>query len=130
MHISDLNRYSRCPLMYRFSMQDTSNDYFPYFNFAVNPKDSIKNKFHIEAAYYGSPNETNEQTFEALKKKYGSFPLTRDMIIDLFRQDKYFDGFLCAMVWDYLDTSFYSTDDYNFSQMHMMLSPHNVDISF
>ncbi len=68
MHISDLNRYSRCPLMYRFSLEDTSNDFFPYFNFAVNPKDSIKNKFRIEEAYYGSPNETNEQTFEALKK--------------------------------------------------------------
>ncbi|MBR0138436.1 MAG: DUF2779 domain-containing protein [Erysipelotrichaceae bacterium] len=55
--------------MYRFSMQDTSNnDFFPYFNFAVSPKDSIKNKFRIEEAYYGSPNETNEQTFEALKK--------------------------------------------------------------
>lgn len=68
MHISDLNRYSRCPLLYHYSMQDSSNDYFPYFNFAFSPKDSIKNKFGIKDCYYGSVNETNEDTFKALKQ--------------------------------------------------------------
>lgn len=38
-------------------------------------------------------------SFEALKMKYGSIPLTRQMIINLFAEGNYYDGFMCAMIW-------------------------------
>ncbi|MBQ7258424.1 MAG: hypothetical protein IJS57_00580 [Paludibacteraceae bacterium] len=43
--------------------------------------------------YQGNP------IFEELKRKYGTIPLDRQMIINLFAHGKYYDGFLCALVW-------------------------------
>ena len=39
------------------------------------------------------------ESFEALKKIYEGIPLTRQMIINLFAEGDYYDGFLCAMIW-------------------------------
>ena len=46
----------------------------------------------------------SNKEFQRIKGLYGNLPLTRDMIIDLFKQGKYFDGFLCAMVWGNIGT--------------------------
>ena len=43
--------------------------------------------------------------FTSLRNQCGSVPLTRQMIIDMFRQKKYYDGFLCAMVWGNIGTN-------------------------
>lgn len=43
--------------------------------------------------------------FASLRDQYGSVPFTRHMIIDLFRQKKCYDGFLCAMVWGNIGTN-------------------------
>ena len=43
-------------------------------------------------------------TFDRLKSKYGDKPLTRQIIIDLFKEKNYYDGFLCAMVWGNIGT--------------------------
>lgn len=37
--------------------------------------------------------------FQKLKDKYSSLPLNRQMIMDLFQDGNYYDGFLCAMIW-------------------------------
>ena len=37
--------------------------------------------------------------FTSLKDTYGQKELNRQMIIDLFKEGNYYDGFLCAMVW-------------------------------
>lgn len=37
--------------------------------------------------------------FSELKNRYGNVPFTRTMIIDLFKSGKWYDGFLCAMIW-------------------------------
>ena len=50
------------------------------------------------------PMYKGNSVFEELKKKYGHLSLTRNMIVDLFKQGKYFDGFLCAMVWGNMGT--------------------------
>lgn len=42
--------------------------------------------------------------FKTIKGKYGNTPLTRDFIIDLFNSGKYYEGFLCAMVWGNIGT--------------------------
>ena len=38
-------------------------------------------------------------SFKRLKEMYKEIPLTRTMIINLFAEGKFYDGFLCAMVW-------------------------------
>ena len=43
-------------------------------------------------------------SFERLRGKYGNMPLTRQMIIELFKAKHYYDGFLCAMVWGNIGT--------------------------
>ena len=43
-------------------------------------------------------------SFERLKGKYGNMPLTRKVIIELFRAKHYYEGFLCAMVWGNIGT--------------------------
>lgn len=43
-------------------------------------------------------------SFERLREKYGIMPLTRQMIIDLFKAKHYYEGFLCAMVWGNIGT--------------------------
>lgn len=45
------------------------------------------------------PMYQSNSTFLKLKQKYGSKPLNRDSIINLFNQGKYYEAFLCAMVW-------------------------------
>lgn len=37
--------------------------------------------------------------FIRLKNQYSVLPLNRTMIINLFNQGNYYDGFLCAMIW-------------------------------
>ena len=37
--------------------------------------------------------------FKQLKNKYKDISLNRQMIINLFKEGNYYDGFLCAMVW-------------------------------
>lgn len=39
------------------------------------------------------------KVFEQLRKKYGETPLNRQMIINLFKDENFYDGFLCAMTW-------------------------------
>lgn len=37
--------------------------------------------------------------FTNLRNSYATLPLNRQMIMDLFRNDNYYDAFLCAMIW-------------------------------
>lgn len=48
---------------------------------------------------WNKPMYQSNSTFLKLKQKYGSKPLNRDSIINLFNQGKYYEAFLCAMVW-------------------------------
>ena len=80
--VSELIKRS-CP-----SYQDLSKDVYAY---------NYDNK-------WDKPMYKGNAVFEELKKKYGHQSLTRDMIINLFKQGKYFDGFLCAMVWGNMGT--------------------------
>lgn len=50
-------------------------------------------------------NWSNGTSFINLKAQYSNVPLNRQMIIDLFRIGKYYDGFLCAMVWGNIGTN-------------------------
>lgn len=71
------------------------------------------NKQQWEKKMYNREKEENKgyKEFQRIKRLYEynpltkeRIPLTRDMIIDLFKQGKYFDGFLCAMVWGNIGT--------------------------
>lgn len=54
---------------------------------------------------WNKPMYQGNEEFKRIKQMYGNLPLTRDVIIfDLFKQGKYFDGFLCAMVWGNIGT--------------------------
>jgi|GEM_PF-4667014 len=44
-------------------------------------------------------NWSNGTSFPNLKDKYSNLPLNRQMIMDLFKNGNYYDGFLCAMIW-------------------------------
>lgn len=50
------------------------------------------------------PMYQDNTTFKELKNKYGNKHLTRQLIIDLFKDKKYYEGFLCAMVWGNIGT--------------------------
>ena len=52
-----------------------------------------------ESRYINWDKNQNNHPFYKLKKRYGKVPLTRTMIIDLFKSGNYQDGFLCAMIW-------------------------------
>lgn len=73
---------------------DLTKTYFPDY------KRIASNAYNID---YGNlwekPMYQSNSTFLKLKQKYGSKPLNRDSIINLFNQGKYYEAFLCAMVW-------------------------------
>lgn len=76
---------------------------FPnYKKWANDAYASSYNKQWEKQMYKGNP------TFENLKQMYNvkNNDLTRDMIIKLFEEKKYFEGFLCAMVWGNMGTYF------------------------
>lgn len=55
-------------------------------------------------AKWDKPMYKGNSTFETLKEEYSGKELNRQMIIDLFREGKCYDGFLCAMVWGNMGT--------------------------
>ena len=67
--------------------------------------------------YIGNP------AFEKLKNNYMDKDLTRDRIFELFREKKYYDGFLCAMVWGNIGTyrggEKHFTDVFNANQQNI-----------
>lgn len=52
-----------------------------------------------ESRYINWDMNQNNRPFDSLKNRYVKVPLTRTMIIDLFKSGNYQDGFLCAMIW-------------------------------
>ena len=52
-----------------------------------------------ESRYINWDMNQNNHPFDSLKRRYVKVPLTRTMIIDLFKSGNYQDGFLCAMIW-------------------------------
>ena len=53
---------------------------------------------------WDKPMYQRNDTFKTLKEDYSGKELKRQMIINLFREGKYYDGFLCAMVWGNMGT--------------------------
>lgn len=48
---------------------------------------------------WNRPMYNMNNVFLQLKDKYKKIPLNRQTIINLFKEEKYYDAFLCAMIW-------------------------------
>lgn len=67
--------------------------------------DSANTAFGTDySSKWNKPMYQKNEEFLRIKDLYGNMSLKREMIIDLFKQGKYFDGFLCAMVWGNMGT--------------------------
>ncbi len=67
MHINDVKRFTKCKRLFQLSSQVVEPS-FSYFNICVNVDDTIKEKLHIKESFLGLPNQTNEDSFQALKQ--------------------------------------------------------------
>lgn len=67
MHISDVQKFLRCPRLYQFSQKDNTRS-FPYFNIDINITESVIRRLALTDYYMGAANESNEDTFKAISQ--------------------------------------------------------------
>lgn len=66
------------------------------------------NDFNRQHDLWGRPMYQGNPVFQCLKQTYGDATegkvTTRQQIIDLFKDEKYYEGYLCALVWGNIGT--------------------------
>ena len=67
LHISDLNRYTRCKKLFYLSRKDKSKALnFSFFNFEVPPEESIRQKLGIKEYFRGTVGDPSEKALAAM----------------------------------------------------------------
>ena len=62
---------------------------------------------------WGRKMYNENDVFNQLRKKYNETTLNRQLIVNLFKEENYYDGFLCAMVWGGIGSNMKGKDIFN-----------------
>lgn len=125
MHISDIKKFTRCPLSYKKSLDSTPVSHTSFFNVCADTTVSVANKLQIEDYAIGQPNQTSEDSFNIAQQHKWIFKARfnyRDLRVRIpliYIEDNH-----CKLFFIYLLNSV-SSDELKNIKMHMEVIRNN-----